>query len=303
MVRALGYSIEPFDPRRPGRLCRGRELWIRGWEDPADPPPIRRLLVTGAVFSDDGARDALRGLTCAEVDAGRLLAALFPGRVLVAYREAGELAAVPAWAFPPGESDVHWNWRAGGRVRFPGRRWWGVPPDPSALGACIAADEIDAVAVLPEGAGIDDGLLDALYLLTGQGDDTRRPIRRFNPVAIPAVLEHVEALVAIHQDKHGPALGIYAPDPGPLVDAVEGFARQEGILAVPFAIPPMLARWDRALRDHRAAWDEEALGPYPVPRRAAARRPPRDEQPVPPPQDGAGADQVASRPVEAAAEE
>ena len=32
-----------------------------------------------------------------------------------------------------------------------------------------------------------------------------------------------------------------------------------------FAIPPMLARWDRALWELRQDWDEATRGEYPVP--------------------------------------
>ena len=45
-------------------------------------------------------------------------------------------------------------------------------------------------------------------------------------------------------------------------------------LFVPFAIPPMLARWDRALWDLRQDWDAELRGEFPVP----AGEPDRVEQ-------------------------
>ncbi len=32
MIQALGYSQTPFNPHKPGRLCRGRERWIEAWE-------------------------------------------------------------------------------------------------------------------------------------------------------------------------------------------------------------------------------------------------------------------------------
>ena len=38
------------------------------------------------------------------------------------------------------------------------------------------------------------------------------------------------------------------------------------ILVVPFSIPPMLARWDRAIWELRRRWDEEERGPFPIPR-------------------------------------
>ena len=42
-------------------------------------------------------------------------------------------------------------------------------------------------------------------------------------------------------------------------------------LLVPFAIPPMLARWDRALSELRETWDVDSMGDFPVP--VAAPRP------------------------------
>ena len=60
MVQALGYVFESFDPASPGRLCRGRERWIEyeTMELKDDVPPIHRLIMSGATFSDDRARDA-----------------------------------------------------------------------------------------------------------------------------------------------------------------------------------------------------------------------------------------------------
>ena len=50
-----------------------------------------------------------------------------------------------------------------------------------------------------------------------------------------------------------------------MVDRVEGFCGREKVLFVPFSIPPMLARWDRAIRDLRREWDEESSGIFPIP--------------------------------------
>ena len=40
---------------------------------------------------------------------------------------------------------------------------------------------------------------------------------------------------------------------------------QTETLLVPFAIPPMLARWDRALAEMKAKWEQEKEIPFPVP--------------------------------------
>ena len=105
----------------------------------------------------------------------------------------------------------------------------------------------------------------ALYLLTGLGDRTVWPLRRFQPSAIPDVLERVSVLVCLHQDKHGLALACYGRGLGGMLPRLAALAEERGVLAVRFGIPPMLARWDRALFDMRLAWEREGRGPFPVP--------------------------------------
>ena len=96
MVHALGYSSTTFKPNSPGRLCRGRERWVVGWED--DPQePIWRLVISAAAFSDDSARDATRGLTCVDVDLGELLNELFPDHSMLAFREEAMLGELPEY--------------------------------------------------------------------------------------------------------------------------------------------------------------------------------------------------------------
>ena len=61
MIHALGYSHDEFKATSPGRLCRGRERWIEPWELES-AHAIHRLVITGAAFTDDSARDAVRGI-------------------------------------------------------------------------------------------------------------------------------------------------------------------------------------------------------------------------------------------------
>ena len=97
MHRALGYSQTPFDPEKPGRLCRGRERWVEEYalEEPA---LLQRLVISGAVFSDDTARDARRGLSYSELGSGAVLEALFGAQALLAFGEQGEPQDVPPGA-------------------------------------------------------------------------------------------------------------------------------------------------------------------------------------------------------------
>jgi hypothetical protein len=119
---------------------------------------------------------------------------------------------------------------------------------------------------------LSEELIEAIYLLTGQGNDSEWPVVRFLPIAMKEILEHCTALICVHQDKHGPALGIYTLAPLVRTEGLTQLATDAGCLAVPFAIPPMLARWDRALYELRVDWNEETLGEFPVPAAAEASR-------------------------------
>jgi hypothetical protein len=274
MIRALGYSHNDFDPARPGRLCRGREQWVRGWEEP-EGNRIARVVISGAIFTDDSARDAKRGLTCAGVDLGALFRALFGDSRLLAFKEEGELAVIPDYA-TRGESWL--EPRAGGRWMDPCERWRAVIEDPEEAGRLVAEDLVDGFVHIGNQKKLPPELEQALFLLTAHGDDSKYPLSRFQPLAMPAVLEHVDALVCVHQDKHGPALGIYTKAGDTCAEIIEKVALASGCLPVPFAIPPMLARWDRALYELRMAWMNRTTDEFPVPpapeaSRWAGRRP------------------------------
>ncbi len=288
MARALGYSLSTFDPADPGRLCRGRERWIDSFpaEDDDAAPLLRRMSVSGARFSDDSARDALRGLRFSGLTAGAVIRALWPDSELVAWSEDGHPRHVPAEAEGVEHYQLH---EVGGPLRQWYSRWTMVCADAAELDRAIEAGA-DVILVLdevpePEDAevsplitapvadawmdpthrgGLPEGLRQDLFLLTGYRVDGA-PARSFQAGAVPVVLQHCKALVLVHQDKHAPCLGIYGPDDLDPREALAALARENGALPVPFAIPPMLARWDRALWELRQVWDEGAMGEYPVP--------------------------------------
>ena len=56
-IHALGYSHTEFLPSKPGRLCRGRERWIEPFEIDDEPGMVHRLVISGAAFDDDSAKD------------------------------------------------------------------------------------------------------------------------------------------------------------------------------------------------------------------------------------------------------
>jgi hypothetical protein len=266
MIRALGYSVSDFDPTDPGRLCRGRERWIEPYELEDDPnrPPISRLIISGAQFSDDSARDALRGLPHAAVDVASVIAALFPRRTLVAFMEDGHASEIPEAAVGV---EAYSGYRAGGRSQVVMVRWQlavsGIREVRQVVGDEPLSERVRGFAVL-DGDTVDEGLSDLLFLLVGMST-LDSPPARFQPAALPEVLQHVRAVVLLHRDKHGSALGIYSREPVKTSGRLEGLCDKVGSLLVKFAIPPMLARWDRALAELRGTWNESERGPFPVP--------------------------------------
>lgn len=265
MVRAFGYCNDTFDPTNPGRLCRGRERWVEGLPD-SPGGRLHRTVCSGAIFSDDSARDARRGLVHGGVSAGTLLEALFPRQPILGFCEAGDPRALP----PERLLEEDWTRAiAGGLRSAPAVRWIA-----RARGAEIDAwieGERDGLAC-PRADGFviggnpaKPGLVEALYRLVGHGDPDDRPARLYCPTAIPDVLEHAKALVLLHLDKHAPAVAIYTREPLDSDGLLDLTARAAGAFPVPFAIPPMLARWDRALYELRMDWDPEHDGEFPVP--------------------------------------
>ncbi|MBX2799155.1 MAG: hypothetical protein KTR31_15890 [Myxococcales bacterium] len=278
MVHALGFSTNLFNIRHPGRLCRGRERWIEplrldGKEESSadgDAPPkdaeVHRIVVSGAEFTDDSAADARRGLPFSGVDTAAVIAALFPRKTLLAFMEDGHPADIPNDAEG---IEAYEGYRAGGRQQLGLVRWHkrisGVTAVRQMLGDDGPPDERIRGFALVDAGTDDDVLMERIFDLVGFST-LDSPPARYQPQAIPAVLEHTKAIVLIHRDKHGPALGIYATGTIPkLADKLAKLCGKEGSLLVPFAIPPMLARWDRALSELRTEWMQSKDEEFPVP--------------------------------------
>lgn len=260
MVHALGYSANRFDPSNPGRLCRGRERWVEGY--PIEPGQVlHRFVVSGARFTDDTARDASRGLEFSGVTVSEVLASLFPGQPLLAFREQGELDAVPGNLV---SQEVHLQPRLAGRRMDPCVRWRALAQDPLSLDRFVSEAPGSADGFIPVPSENGEAVEEALFLLTGYAERMAFPQRRFQPSALVDLLALVPFVVCIHLDKHGVALGVYSRqemDP----TALEGVATARGALVVPFSIPPMLARWDRAIFELRLAWEGRGGQEFPVP--------------------------------------
>jgi hypothetical protein len=266
MIRAFGFCNDTFDPSRAGRLCRGRERWIEPLPDTL-PTHINRTVCSGAMFSDDSARDAKRGFKFAGVAAGPLLASLFPKGKIYGFCEAGDPRALPPVRAVE-EDYVHAI--AGGSRSAPAVRWVAKarPEDVDVWMEGerdgLAAPRVDGFVILDKDI-VKPELVEALFYLVGYSDPDDRPARRYNPGALVQVLPHVRALVLLHLDKHAPALALYLNEPLESDGVLDLAARAAGAFPVPFAIPPMLARWDRALYELRMDWDPESDGEFPVP--------------------------------------
>jgi len=111
---------------------------------------------------------------------------------------------------------------------------------------------------------LSERLRESLFYLTGgrMGPDS---FCRFQAKAISVVLEYCEALVLLHHDKHDYCIGIYTKEQPESVEMIQKIEESLACLAVPFSIPPMLARWDRAIWELRRRWDSEKNGPFPIP--------------------------------------
>lgn len=273
MVQALGYSVDVFDPGDPGRLCRGRERWIEPWEQDA-PRPLQRLVVSGAQFSDDSAADARRGLPHSGLDVATVLNTIFPRRDLVAFMEDGHPEDIPEGAEGV---EMYTGHRAGGRSEELMVRWFKRVNGVREIREVLVVDEEPRVlgfAWLQPGVELDDDVRERFFLLVGMGT-LDSPPARFQPAALADVLDVARAVALVHRDKHGPAIGVYSREPLGAEERVVKLAEGESILAVPFAIPPMLARWDRALAEAREAWIARTDAEFPVPAAEVGRWQPR----------------------------
>lgn len=264
MINALGYSHTDFDAARPGRLCRGRERWIEPFEIEG-PEPMWRLVLTGAAFTDDSARDALRGLPHSKVPIPALIAGLFPRKPMLAFMEDGHPADIPEGA---DGVEVYLGHRSGGLVEEPMVRWHrivnGIREIRSITGDDAEGDPVRGFVVLSEPKDVTPELRDLIFAFVGMST-LDSPPARYQPSLLPELLDVVRAVIVLHRDKHGPALGIYSREPIKVEGRLEPLAEKYGALSVPFAIPPMLARWDRALHELRTRWMAEREDEFPVP--------------------------------------
>ena len=282
MTIALGYSVGRFTPASPDRLCRGRERWITAPSDRVGEE-LQRIVITAARFDDDSSKNAKRGLSCADVALFDVLRALFPSQRIVACAEDTTAQSITEGA--QGVERYVMN-----RPFRPVQRWfarWEMDCESSteleqafAAGATVFmiapqlreadAPELsysDLPPAIDEDANpsrLTEEMRQALFYLTG-GRTGPNSFGQYQPTALFDLLSQSEAVVLIHRDKHAECLGVYVDSKEKAEGLANSFVSGVSNVTVPFSIPPMLARWDRAIWELQNGWNEDEQGPFPLP--------------------------------------
>ena len=284
MIAAIGYNTSTFFPDNPDRLCRGRERWIDSQSvETTENEPLHRVVISGASFQDDSARNALRGIRCADISHGDLLRSLFLTEGIVGWAEDAEPTKIP-----PSASGVELSQR---NVPFaPVGTWFAryemVCDTPEKIETAVTAgvdvflinpklrdgeEEFSIFSDLPPLHGEDslppvltDELRNKLFYLTGSRTGYKS-FCRFQAAALPDLLDDCDCVVLLHHDKHDYCFGLYTKDSLQMDELVKTIEERLGLIVVPFSIPPMLARWDRAIWELRRRWNSEKHGAFPIP--------------------------------------
>ena len=284
MIAAIGYNTSTFFPDNPDRLCRGRERWIDSQLlETIENEPLHRVVISGACFQDDSARNALRGIRCADISHGDLLRSLFVTADIVGWAEDADPTKIPGSA-----TGVELAQR---NVPFGSVGTWFARYEL----VCDSAEKIETAVT----AGVDvflinpklredeetftnfselpplhgeqslppvlsDDLRNKLFYLTGSRTGYRS-FCRFQAAALPDLLEDCDCVVLLHHDKHDYCFGLYTKNSLQMDELVQSIEERLGLIVVPFSIPPMLARWDRAIWELRRRWDSDKNGSFPIP--------------------------------------
>ena len=262
-VSCFGYSQTIFSIHRPDRLCRGREYWIYQ-PDEVEEDVVFRTVISGTTILDQEIRHLSRGVRCTGHSLGDIVSVLF-SKKMIGWVEEGDPNCIPSNAcgvelYQMTRANAKVNaWCARYEVEIDpdelddlvelGMDSWIVNPSTRKKNETIPENRPYPIMVDEEvnPPVLCEGLRNAMFWLTGH----RNPQNQnacFLPVAIPEVLQYCDALVLLHKDKHDICLGIYTLDEE-FVFSTELIQEKLSSLVIPFSIPPMLARWDRALRE------------------------------------------------------
>ncbi|MAA78766.1 MAG: hypothetical protein CL916_05860 [Deltaproteobacteria bacterium] len=262
-VSCFGYSQTVFSTHRPDRLCRGREYWIYQPEE-VEEEVVFRTVISGTTILDQEIRHLSRGIRCSGHSLGDIVSVLFSQKI-VGWVEEGDPNFIPSSAcgvelYRMSRPNAKVNkWCARYEIKIDadelddlvelGMDAWVVNPNKRAKTEPVPENR-PYPAIIDEELNhpvLCEELRNAMFWLTGH----RNPQNKhacFQPVAIPEVLKYCDALVLLHKDKHDVCLGIYTLD-AEFEFSIDEIQEKLSSLVIPFSIPPMLARWDRALKE------------------------------------------------------
>ena len=273
-ISCLGYSQTLFSTKRPERLCRGREFWIYQPEEVEDVS-IFRTVISGTRMNRRYITSLSRGLRCTGKEIYPLLSVLFPERQLIGFVEEGIASKVPSQACGvehyqlsrPFESNQKWF----ARYEIPVNDEWEeklldegmdiiVIPKSTASKKTQINNPIPALVDEEIKASIlSEDIRKSLFLLAGHRNP-QNSYALFQAVGIAETLKHCEVLILLHRDKHDVCLGIYTQEAPYIIPKTA--LEELDFMLVPFSIPPMLARWERALQDLERNWKADTPFPF-----------------------------------------
>jgi len=282
MPTAVGLSHTLFSAKKIGNLCRGKEWWIE--VDAAEREQVlSRTVLSGVELQDERARQARRGLQFSGKEIEEFIQAIANDQMLVACAEDSYVHDIPIQA--TGVEHYQMS-KLGFAMNSWFARWELQCADSTSVREALDKG-VDLFLLAPQNSSekeqqqwlerhpaeygtsasapiLSEQLKTDVHRLIG-GRENRQAGARYVADAIWDVLESCSAIILLHEDKHSRCLGIYSKEEGNIAELVERFCQQYDILYVPFSIPPMLARWDRAIRDLRRDWNAEDRGEFPIP--------------------------------------
>ncbi len=294
MPCAVGLSQTQFLSNKVGNLCRGKEWWIES-EAAERSQELSRVIVSGVELQDERARQAKRGLSFSGRSLSEYISSLLVDNRIIACVEDGNLQNIPEGA---AGVEVYQMSKLGFALDSWFVRWELECKTPDMIAIAIEsgadlfllnpqnieqeAQDTENYSTIPSEFGSDakPAILSAsmkmnVHRLIG-GRQYLSSGARYVADAIWDVLEECNGVILLHEDKHSRCFGVYSKTDVGAAQHITAFCEQNDILIVPFSIPPMLARWDRAIRDMRRDWDETENGVFPIPQGLMSRESEKD---------------------------
>ena len=264
-VSVLGYYQGRFSKHKIGGLCRGKETWIDGTLD-KNRNDIHRMIISGAIFANYRFQQIKRGIECIGVSLPEMLSVITKDQQVVAVIEdASVIAPVGVAGYQQYELS-----RMGMAKNAKFSRWqklcvtkadFAMALDYGAQVFIINPEKRDVEeewtpSPPPEyGTDVVPPLLSnqtfgEVYRLIGSRIYTQ-DYARYMPDALWGVLGSAQGVIVLHADKTDDCIAWYSQQKRDVSKLVQAFLAMHHpqILMVSCAIPPMLIRWDRNIRD------------------------------------------------------